>query len=325
VLLQLQDNGTSSGSLVITLSRWPGSLEGAMLAAPRSRFRGLLALCAGHALSLGLFPPVRPRISADDAAACAHHAPVPARDLATGPRSRLVALPATHVERPHAVGAHVAEGHSRPHLRWLSCAHGGETRRTTCSAACDVRTERRRAPRPPPRPVQACAQCGTSTMDRKRQGWVYAGRSEDRSPIGWVYREYTRPRSASIAISSSGRSAGHGAGPGRGMIGRTALARAKRNPSPSPSPTASPSHSPQAGTSDRLRVTIDDSPICCEAPPGRRYGRRRRRQPGGPDAVRPDRRPRRRAQARFRGLVLPPACALLFLRMSPERDPDFWE
>jgi hypothetical protein len=31
---------------------------------------------------------------------------------------------------------------------------------------------------------------------------------------------------------------------------------------------------------------------------------------------------RRRGSA---GYVLPPACALLFLRMSPERDPDFWE
>jgi hypothetical protein len=29
----------------------------------------------------------------------------------------LMALPAAHVERPHAVGAHVAEGHWRPGLR----------------------------------------------------------------------------------------------------------------------------------------------------------------------------------------------------------------
>ena len=28
------------------------------------------------------------------------------------------------------------------------------------------------------------------SMDRKRQAWVYVGRSEDRSPIGWVYRQF---------------------------------------------------------------------------------------------------------------------------------------
>jgi uncharacterized protein len=28
------------------------------------------------------------------------------------------------------------------------------------------------------------------SVDRKKQAWVYVGRSEDRSPIGWVYREF---------------------------------------------------------------------------------------------------------------------------------------
>jgi hypothetical protein len=48
-----------------------------------------------------------------------------------GPRVRaqdrsVVALPAAHVERPHAVGAHVAEGHRRSGLRSWSRAHAGE-------------------------------------------------------------------------------------------------------------------------------------------------------------------------------------------------------
>jgi hypothetical protein len=37
----------------------------------------------------------------------------------------VVALPAAHVERPHAVGAHVAEGHRRPGLRSGLVAHAG--------------------------------------------------------------------------------------------------------------------------------------------------------------------------------------------------------
>jgi len=38
----------------------------------------------------------------------------------------VVALPAAHVERPHAVGAHVAEGHGRAGLRSWPRAHAGE-------------------------------------------------------------------------------------------------------------------------------------------------------------------------------------------------------
>jgi hypothetical protein len=39
----------------------------------------------------------------------------------------VVALPAAHVEPPHAVGAHVADGHWRPGLRSWSFAHGGRS------------------------------------------------------------------------------------------------------------------------------------------------------------------------------------------------------
>src|SRR6476620_5504525 len=28
------------------------------------------------------------------------------------------------------------------------------------------------------------------SVDREKRAWVYVGRSEDRSPIGWVYREF---------------------------------------------------------------------------------------------------------------------------------------
>jgi hypothetical protein len=50
-----------------------------------------------------------------------------------GPRVRaqhrpVVAQPTAHVERPHAIGAHVAEGHWRPGLRSWLCAHAGEVR-----------------------------------------------------------------------------------------------------------------------------------------------------------------------------------------------------
>jgi hypothetical protein len=44
-----------------------------------------------------------------------------------GAQQRLMtALPARHRERPHAVGAHVAEGHGRPGLGSWSGAHAGE-------------------------------------------------------------------------------------------------------------------------------------------------------------------------------------------------------
>jgi hypothetical protein len=95
--------------------------------------QGRLALFSGHdaawagwpsvplyprqRLPLGLLPPVRPGVSADDAASGAHHTRAERWHWhVIGPRVRtqdrpMVALPARHVERPHAVGAHVAEGH----------------------------------------------------------------------------------------------------------------------------------------------------------------------------------------------------------------------
>jgi hypothetical protein len=42
----------------------------------------------------------------------------------------VVAQPAAHVERPHAVGAHIAEGHRRPGLGSWSCGHAGEDTRS---------------------------------------------------------------------------------------------------------------------------------------------------------------------------------------------------
>jgi hypothetical protein len=64
-----------------------------------------------------LLPPVRPGIGTDDSAAGAHHAWAERWHWhVIGPRVRaqdrpVVALPAAHVERPHAVGAHVAQRH----------------------------------------------------------------------------------------------------------------------------------------------------------------------------------------------------------------------
>jgi hypothetical protein len=51
----------------------------------------------------------------------------------------VVAQPTTHVERPHAVGAHVAEGHRRPGLRSWSCAHAGEDIRASSATASSGR------------------------------------------------------------------------------------------------------------------------------------------------------------------------------------------
>jgi hypothetical protein len=61
-----------------------------------------------------------------------------------GPRVRaqdrsVVALPAAHVERPHAVGAHVAEGHRRSGLRSWSRAHAGEDIRASSATASSGR------------------------------------------------------------------------------------------------------------------------------------------------------------------------------------------
>jgi hypothetical protein len=51
----------------------------------------------------------------------------------------VVTQPAAHVERPHAVGAHVAEGHWRPGLRSWSCAHAGEDIRASSATASSGR------------------------------------------------------------------------------------------------------------------------------------------------------------------------------------------
>ena len=51
--------------------------------------------------------------------------------MSSGHRSEdrpVVALPAAHVERPHSVSMHVAEGHRRASLRSWSCGHAGEVR-----------------------------------------------------------------------------------------------------------------------------------------------------------------------------------------------------
>jgi hypothetical protein len=50
----------------------------------------------------------------------------------------VVAQPAAHVERPHAVGAHVAQGHGRPGLR-SRCAHAGEDIRVSSATASSGR------------------------------------------------------------------------------------------------------------------------------------------------------------------------------------------
>jgi hypothetical protein len=74
-------------------------------------------LHTGQGLARGLLLPVRPRVGADDPASGAHH-PRPERRHrhVIGPRVSaqdrpVVALPTRHVERPHAVRAHIAERH----------------------------------------------------------------------------------------------------------------------------------------------------------------------------------------------------------------------
>jgi hypothetical protein len=54
---------------------------------------------------------------------CAHDGPV-------------VALPARHVERPHSVGAHVAEGHWVAGWGSWSCAHSGEDTMAAFGESC---------------------------------------------------------------------------------------------------------------------------------------------------------------------------------------------
>jgi hypothetical protein len=69
-----------------------------------------------------LLPPVRPGVGTDDSAAGAHHARAERWHChviwpRVGAQDRtVVALPSAHVERPHAVGAHVAERHWRTGL-----------------------------------------------------------------------------------------------------------------------------------------------------------------------------------------------------------------
>jgi hypothetical protein len=67
---------------------------------------------------------------------CAHDRPV-------------VALPATHVERPHAVGADVAEGHRRPCLRWCASAEPRpcDLRAGGCQGRASLAPNARRATR----------------------------------------------------------------------------------------------------------------------------------------------------------------------------------
>jgi hypothetical protein len=80
----------------------------------------------GQTLALWLFQPVRPRIRTNDTAwaECGHWDVIGPR---VGVQDRpVVAQPAAHVERPHAVGAHVVEGHRRSGLGSWSCAHAGE-------------------------------------------------------------------------------------------------------------------------------------------------------------------------------------------------------
>jgi hypothetical protein len=72
-----------------------------------------MARCQGRSAVLA---PVRPRVGTDDPAAGVHHAWAERWHWhVIWPRVRahdrpMVALPAAHVERPRAVGAHVAEG-----------------------------------------------------------------------------------------------------------------------------------------------------------------------------------------------------------------------
>jgi hypothetical protein len=47
----------------------------------------------------------------------------------------VVAQPAAHVERPHTVGARVAQCHRRPGLKSWSCAHAWEDIRASSATA----------------------------------------------------------------------------------------------------------------------------------------------------------------------------------------------
>jgi hypothetical protein len=77
-------------------------------------------------------PRVRPGVGTDDAAPGADHARAECWHWhVIGPRvgaqdRAVVAQPTAHIERPHAVGAHVAECHRRPGIGSGSCAHAGE-------------------------------------------------------------------------------------------------------------------------------------------------------------------------------------------------------
>jgi hypothetical protein len=82
-------------------------------------------------------PMIQQRLQTMRGAECRHrHVIWPAVRAQDRP---VVALPAAHVERPHAVGAHVAEGHWRPGLRSWSCAHAGEDIRASSATASSGR------------------------------------------------------------------------------------------------------------------------------------------------------------------------------------------
>jgi hypothetical protein len=87
-------------------------------------------LNAGQGLSRRLLLPVRPPVGADDPAARAHHArPERRYRHMIAPRVRaqdrpVVAQRARHVERPHALGAHVAEGQVRCAIKAPRVADG---------------------------------------------------------------------------------------------------------------------------------------------------------------------------------------------------------
>jgi hypothetical protein len=87
-----------------------------------------------------LLAPVRPGVGTDHAAAGADHARAERWHWhvvrpAVGTQHRLMmALPTRHRERPHAVGAHVAEGHRRSDLRSWARAHVGEDAASAASS-----------------------------------------------------------------------------------------------------------------------------------------------------------------------------------------------
>jgi hypothetical protein len=90
-----------------------------------------------------LLAPVRPGVGTDDAAPGADHAGAECRYVIR-PRfgtqdHPVVALPAAHVERPHAIGAHVAQCHRRASLRSWSCTHAGEDIRASSATASSGR------------------------------------------------------------------------------------------------------------------------------------------------------------------------------------------